>query len=62
MSKRHEEAFHRTKLETEIYEYMHVQIYEKMLISNQDMQVKSMMKYTFTFIKLKIKNSECTKH
>lgn len=41
---------------------MHVQIYEKMLISNQDMQVKSMMKYTFTFIKLKTKNSECTKH
>lgn len=62
MSKRHEEAFHRTKLEIEIYEYMHVQIYEKMLISNQDMQFKSMMKYTFTFIKLKIKNSECTKH
>lgn len=41
---------------------MHVQIYEKMLISNQDMQVKSMTKYSFTFIKLKIKNSEYTKY
>lgn len=33
-----------------------------MLTSNQEMQVKSMMKYTFTSTKLQTKNSERTKY